>query len=301
MNSIKIFLLLSFLLSFSKLLAFQEKPQVKDIIIDLDSSNEVDDLYALARILLDSNANVTAINATHWQTAHWAVPNTMEISHRLNQQLLSVLDLNCKTNRGGAARMYDWGDRAQHSAAAYDIIAQAGKKTKGDKISIIALGALTNVASALYIDSTISEKIQIYWLGSTYDFKKGIFTYTDFNSVMDIYALQYLLHAQVEMHILPLNVARAMKVNYQRLKLKFEPIPVGRYLIKRWDDHLDPLRKERILWDLALVEAFLHPELAQTLVINMSKDNGGRKINFYTMIDNHLMMDDFEHTILNTK
>ena len=39
--------------------------------------------------------------------------------------LLGHMDLNVKTRRGGAARMYDWGDQAQHSAASYEIIKQA--------------------------------------------------------------------------------------------------------------------------------------------------------------------------------
>ena len=91
----------------------QEKAKV---LMDADTANEVDDLFALSLILMDSSVNVTALNAAHWQTAHWTTTKSMEDSHRLNQMLLGIMGLNVKLNRGGAARMYDWGDRAQHSA-----------------------------------------------------------------------------------------------------------------------------------------------------------------------------------------
>lgn len=281
--------------------AQENKPLSMEIILDSDTGNEVDDIYALARILLDTTVNVSALNATHWQTSHWAIHNTMENSHRLNQQLVAVMDLKLKTNRGGHARMYDWGDRAQHSAAAYGIIERAHGQENAEKLKVIALGALTNVASALTIDPSIVEKIEVFWLGSTYDFEKGIFSQTDFNCVMDNYALQYLLHSNVEMHILPLNVAREMKVSYVELRGKFIDYSLGKYLIRRWDEHLDPLRKERILWDVALVEAFLHPEWTVSTTIRMSKDNGDRNIEFYREIDADLMKQDFETKITDFK
>ncbi len=52
------------------------------VIIDADTGNEVDDLYALSRALIESIWNILALNATHW-----AIPETMENSHRLNQML----------------------------------------------------------------------------------------------------------------------------------------------------------------------------------------------------------------------
>lgn len=100
----------------------------KQVIVDADTGNEVDDLYALVRILIEPTIEVTALNAAHWQTSHWSIPNSMENSHRLNQQLLGEMNLKVKTFRGAAARMYDWGDRAQHSAAAYEIIRQTEEK-----------------------------------------------------------------------------------------------------------------------------------------------------------------------------
>ena len=107
------------LISLTCLMGYTQKQR---IVVDADTGNEVDDLYALVRILLEPSVEVTALNAAHWQTSHWTEPRSMENSHRLNQQLLGEMDMKVKTLRGASARMYDWGDRAQHSAAAYEII-----------------------------------------------------------------------------------------------------------------------------------------------------------------------------------
>lgn len=268
--------------------------QTRQVIVDADTGNEVDDFYALVRILADSTVEVTALNAAHWQTSHWAVDRTMENSHRLNQQLLGEMDLQIRTLRGAPARMYDWGDRAQHSAAAYEIIAQAEQK---DRVTILVLGALTNVASAVFIRPEISEKLEVYWLGTTMDFDTGVLKRNDFNPLMDPFALDYLLDSKVTMNIMPINVAVDMEIDYDELSSKIGNNALGRFLIKRWDDHLDGARQSRVLWDLALTAAFLRPELGKTTVVRTSRDSGNRDIIFYSSIDAKAIYQDF-HKIL---
>ncbi len=116
--------------------------------------------------------------------------------------------------------MYDWGDRAQHSAAAYEIIKQAKAQKEGEKLNVIALGALTNVASAIFIDPSIAKNIKLYWLGTTYDFEKSILRKDDFNCAMDQYALTHLLFSEVEMHIIPVSVASKMTFDYSESREK---------------------------------------------------------------------------------
>ena len=267
----------------------------KHIIVDADTGNEVDDLYALARIFADENLKVTALNAAHWQTSHWAIPNTMENSHRLNQQLLGEMGLDIKTFRGGAQRMYDWGDRAQHSAASYEIIRQA--KTK-DTLTILALGALTNVASAIFIEPGIASKLKVYWLGASMDFETKVLKRTTFNALMDPYALDVLLDSEVDFHILPNNVAAVMSIDFEVMEAQIGNHFLGKYLQKRWRDHLDGGRRSRVLWDLALVAIYLHPEWAQVERIKTSRDNGNRAVTFYRNLDVDAIYQDFYQTLL---
>ena len=190
--------------------------------------------------------------------------------------------------------MYDWGDKAQHSAAAYEIIKQAKAMPAGEKLTVIALGALTNVASAIYIDPSIEPRIRLYWLGTNYDFDAGILNRTDFNSVMDVQALDHMLHSDVEMHVMPHSVAIGMDFSYEETAAHLRgKHPLGDYLVDRWDQHLDGLRKSRWIWDLALVEAMIHPEWAESVTITTSKDNGSKEITYYKAIDAEKMKAEF--------
>ena len=264
------------------------------VIIDADTGNEVDDLYALSRGLIEPSWNILALNATHWQTSHWAIENTMENSHRLNGVILGHLGLDLKTRRGGVARMYDWGDMAQHSAAAYEIIHQARAMPEGKKLTVIALGALTNVGSALFVDPSIADKLSLYWLGTSYDFEEGITSTNDFNCIMDVQALHLILQSNVELHIMPINVAAKLDFTFTETKSQLAGRhELGDFLCDRWVTHLDGLRKNRVIWDVALIEAIVHPEWADTQTIQASKDFGHKTIHYYSDIEADKMKAEF--------
>lgn len=271
--------------------AFSQK---RSVIVDADTGNEVDDLYAVSRILLEPGLDIKSLNATQWQASHWTIPNSMENSYRLNQVIASYIGTNVKLLRGGVDRMYDWGNQAQHSAAAYEIIAQARQHSSNNKLAIVALGALTNVASAIYIAPDIQANIELYWLGGIYNFEDNVLSRTEFNCVMDVQAMDIMLNSQVAMHIMPVNVAKDMVLNYPECQQRLETgHDLGRLLVERWFRHLDPSRSNRIIWDLALVEAFLSPEMATEVTVKTSKESGNREINFYNSINADKMEEKF--------
>jgi inosine-uridine nucleoside N-ribohydrolase len=267
------------------------------IIVDADTGNEVDDPFALVRILLEPEVKVLALNAAQWQASQWAVAQSMENSHRLNQQLLGEMGLSVKTLRGGRERMYDWGDRAQHSAASYGIIEEARQLPQGEKLSILVLGALTNVASAVFIAPDIAPKLKVYWLGTTMDFNTGVLKRNDFNCAMDPFALDFMLESEIEMNIMPVSVAAAMEIDRQTVQEQIGDHPLGQFLMHRWYTHIDGGRKKRVLWDLALVAAFLHPEMATTKTVKTSRDSGNRNITFYDSIHAEAIYQDFYTTL----
>ena len=284
--------------SFSLLLALVSIfgiSQKQKIIVDADTGNEVDDPYALVRVLLEPTLEVTALNAAHWQTSHWSKPRTMENSHRLNQQLLGEMGMEVKTFRGAPARMYDWGDRAQHSAAAYEIIRQA---RESEELTILVLGALTNVASAVFIEPNIALKLKVYWLGTTMDFETKVLKRNDFNPLMDPFALDFLLDSKAQLNIIPVNVAADMKIGFDEMEANIGKHFLGKHLQKRWLDHIDADRRSRTLWDLALVSLFIHPEFGETENITTSRDSGNRPITFYKRIDAAAIYQDFYKTLL---
>ena len=263
----------------------QGQKQVQ-LIIDADTGNEVDDYYALARAFIEPSWDILSLSAAQWESSHWTVPHSMENSHRLNQVLISEMDVPIRTIRGGVDRMFDWGDQAQHSAAAYEIIKRAKEQSEGEQLTVVALGALTNVASAIYIEPEIASKIKLYWLGTTYDFQEDILKKQDFNCIMDQQALEVILMSSVELHIMPVSLAVEMAFSYEETEANLpKGHKVSRLLLDRWFEHLDGGRKERIPWDLALIQAMIFPEWAEQKKIVTSKENGAREVNYYSAIN----------------
>ncbi|UTA48363.1 nucleoside hydrolase [Simiduia sp. 21SJ11W-1] len=267
------------------------------VIVDADTANEVDDLFAVTRAAIAEEWQLTGVTAAQWSASHWSIPNSMEESHRLNQMILAHLQVEVPTFRGGPNRLYDWGDQAQHSAAAYEIIRQAKAMKPGQKLKVLALGSLTNVASALLIEPAISKKLAVYWLGSQYDFETGKHGIDDFNCMMDMQALFKVFNADVELHVMPLNVASALTMNYREVEQALKgKHPLADFLLQRWQSHIDPLKRERVIWDLALVYAVLNPSLVSEQVVTTPALLGQRKVWFYRTIDARAMIDDFIQT-----
>jgi purine nucleosidase len=102
------------------------------------------------------------------------------------------------TYRGATGRLFDWGNKSQTSPANNFIVEQARALPEREKVNVVALGALTNVASALLDAPDIISKVRLYGLGSSYDFEAGTMKNTAFNSVMDIQAIDVILNRPVE-------------------------------------------------------------------------------------------------------
>ena len=47
--------------------------QKPSVIIDADTGNEVDDLFAVSRALIAPEIEIVGLNSTQWQNSHWAV------------------------------------------------------------------------------------------------------------------------------------------------------------------------------------------------------------------------------------
>jgi len=209
------------------------------------------------------------------------------------------MEASVPTLRGGHRRMYDWGNQAVHSAAAHEIIRQAKALPEGEKLHVVVLGALTNLASAIYIDPGIAPRLRVYWLGLIHDFESGKTKRTTFNELMDPQATELLLSTRVEMHIIPSNVSADMVFDYREAEERLKGLhPVCDFLLRRWEDHKDGGRYSRTLWDVALIEALVRPELATEVAITgfdnpdiwMYKeiDASGMREDFYNMLSRRL-------------
>ncbi|MDZ7605780.1 MAG: nucleoside hydrolase [Cyclobacteriaceae bacterium] len=288
------------IISFYPVISQQTKTKV---IIDADTGNEVDDLFAISRALIAPEFEILGLNSAQWQNSHWAEGNTLENSQRINERILSYLHKdNIPHPRGSQARLYDWGqDVAQHSAAAYHIINTAKSIPDNEKLTVIALGALTNVASALLIAPEIAPRMKLYCLGTSYNFDDKYWKKTDFNCLMDPHAINVVLdNKELEVHIVPVNIAVDMKMDRETLVKNFKGKDDLRgFLYDRWMNHMDGGYHERIIWDLSVVYMVLNPKWVRVDEIQTPPENTRRKIYVAKSIEGQKMTKDFFESMTN--
>lgn len=150
------------------------KPTGKiDVVLDTDTCNEVDDQFALAYLLclaegVDAKINIRALCAAPFHNAKSENPEDgMEKSF---QEIHRILELMGKQKyaklvyKGSRNWMRDEKTPVP-SEAAEKLAALAMEYTPERPLYVAAIGAITNVASALLLKPEITDRIVIVWLG----------------------------------------------------------------------------------------------------------------------------------------
>jgi purine nucleosidase len=299
---------LLFMLLFS--LAVQGFAQKQKVWIDADTGNETDDIYALARVLVEPSVDVVGISSAHfnnadlisfekWNQYQTKNINTVRISQDLNEALLKAMNKQSIPHPIGADRQVGraWGGHTPRSSpAATQLIAAAKGLSGTETLSVLCLGALTNVASAILIDTSIAKKIVVYLLGASY--QNGVWNKNEFNIRNDLNAFDYLLdNASVNLVIMPVSTARPYRFFRDSLYSMLDSaVPVEAMMKERWAK-TNPQDSERTLWDLALAEAFLNPQLAVSSKVLTPPENTQRLIDVYERINEGQMKIDFFSSI----
>lgn len=136
------------------------------MVLDTDTYNEIDDQFAVVHALLSpEKLKVEALYAAPFFNRRSTGPdNGMELSY---EEILRLLDrLNAPARnmafRGSPGFLQDY-EHPYASAAVDDLIQRAMKSE--EPLYVVAIGALTNIASAILIEPKIIEKIVVVWLG----------------------------------------------------------------------------------------------------------------------------------------
>lgn len=137
-----------------------------DVVLDTDAYNEIDDQFAIAYMLAsDYKLNVKAVYAAPFFNEKSSGPEDgMEKSYDEILKLLDLCDRKVDVFKGSRGYLTDE-KTPQESAAARDLADRAKKYSPENPLYVVAIGAITNVASALLMDSDIRENIVVVWLG----------------------------------------------------------------------------------------------------------------------------------------
>lgn len=282
--------------------------QKQKVWLDADTGNEMDDLYAIVRLVKDTSIDLLGLSSAHFNNADLLVfekwngyaaktLNTVAESQRLNELILNALTKSYIAHPVGADRQIGraWGQQdARPSPASAAIINAVKNLPPQEKLDILTLGALTNVATAIMLAPEIVTRIRCFSLGAKYNVKTKVWDKSEFNIRNDLNAFDFLLNLRdFDFVIMPLQTAFPLQFNreqtYQRLN---ESIPAEKILEDRWKEQ-NPQDTTRIMWDLALVEAYLQPGFSKIATAYTPPENKKRKIKIFTLIDKEKLYEDF--------
>jgi len=140
-----------------------------DVILDTDAYNEIDDQYAIAYLLTyGDRLHIKGICAAPFLNEKASsVADGMEKSFYEIHKVLRLAkreELIGDTYRGSEVFLPDEKTPVVSDAARF-MAEQAEQYTSENPLYIIALGAITNVASALLMNPNMKENTVIVWLG----------------------------------------------------------------------------------------------------------------------------------------
>ena len=253
-------------------LALLEPPASKvRFVLDTDTYNEIDDQFALAYALLSPEKLETeAIYAAPFHNNRSSGPGDgMEKSY---EEILRVLD-RMGVEADGLAHRGSTGylggrDEPEQSDAARDLIERA-MRGGGEPLYVAAIGAITNVASAILIEPRIIERIVVIWLGGQPQHWSGV--QGEFNLRQDIRAGQVVFDSGVPLVRMPchgvtshLTTTLAEMERYVRGRG-----PVGDYLYEIFRDYCShDVATSKVIWDIAAIAWLIDPDWVPTELVH---------------------------------
>lgn len=271
------------------------------IIIDADTANEVDDLYAIVRAIKEPNFNVLGITSAQFHTSPLATENTVQESQDINEKILQLMGNNTIPLPLGSKVPITNSTEPASSPASNFIVKMAHKLPVGEKLNVVILGSSTNVASAILEDPTIIEKLKVHYLGFWHTMETNTYNKKEFNTGNDPKAVEILLNTEgLDLSIMTATTSQHLVFTKTEVDAHLKNKGgIADYLINRWETYErwwtkdDPEKKSWVMWDVAIIEALAHPELSKTERFLTPAENTQRLINIHTEIDVDLMKADF--------
>jgi inosine-uridine nucleoside N-ribohydrolase len=240
------------------------------MVLDTDTYNEIDDQFALVHALLSpEQLDVQAVYAAPFHNKRSTGPaDGMEKSYEEILRLLDRLDVSPGgfALRGSAGFLSDWNHPCR-SEAALDLIERA--MTGNDEpLYVVAIGAITNVASAILIEPVIAERIVIVWLGG----HARHWPHTqEFNLRQDIQAARFVFDCGVALVRIPcLGVASHLLTTLPEVERYVQGRgAIGDYLAETYRSYRsDQYARSKVIWDVAAVAYLLNAGWVETDLVH---------------------------------
>ena len=246
-----------------KILEDLRSPSKKNLILDTDTYNEIDDQFAIAYAMLSDNINLLALTAAPFEN-HRAEDAAlgMELSYQEMIKIRDFVDPEGKMNipcyRGSTDYMPNIITPVRSEAA--ENIVRIVKETDGI-VYVAAIGAFTNVASALLLDPSIMKKMVVILVGA------NSFAHVDcneFNLAQNRSAARTIFECGVPVIVLP-AMGGTEKITTTNAELQFylkgKAGKLGDYLCEIMNEEEGVPEEDggvcktmtRVIWDIAAI------------------------------------------------
>ena len=295
--------------------------------MDTDANNEIDDQHAIAYMLLSGDVFLVeglTVNRTN-------NGGDIEAQALEAERVVGLCNMHpaLTVTRGASSSFGEIVSRIDKprfdGSDAVNLIIQRAEAYDGQKLVLLAIGKLTNVALALKKRPDIVDKVKLVWLGSNYP-KPG-----EYNLEADPESLNFVLDCAVEFELAVVRYGAqsgtsAVRVTLEDVAARLRgqgpttksPI-TGRHggnfthfgdysinLLSNVDLYYDP--PSRALYDMAATAILKNPDWAEARTIPApTLENGiwrerpdnSRKVVIRENFNHKMIVDDFYRTICN--
>lgn len=235
-----------------------------DVVLDTDAYNEIDDQFAIAYLLKSKEKlNSKAIYAAPFFNINSESPKDgMEKSYDEILKILSLMNEKCEVFKGSENYLKNETESVV-SPAAEDLAKRAEAYSAQNPLYVVAIGAITNVASAILLNPAVAENCVLVWLGGHalhyHDTK-------EFNMYQDVAAARVVAKSGIPFVQLPcMGVVNSFTVS--KLELEFwlkGKNAVSDYLAQNTINEVDKYVKgtawTRVIWDVTAIAWLLNDD-----------------------------------------
>ena len=235
-----------------------------DAILDTDAFNEIDDQFAITYFVKSKEKiNVKAICAAPFDNIYSeGAADGMERSYNETKKLLSLMNEQVDVYRGSDRFLPD--EKTPVISDAAKMMAElANNYSCENPLYIVAIGAITNVASALLLNPDMKDRTVVVWLGGNgYHYHIT----EEFNMKQDIAAARVVMDCGVPFVQLPaMGVVDKFMISKPELEYWLKgKNPVADYLstitISEAEKYASGTPWTRPIWDVTAVAWLLNED-----------------------------------------
>ncbi len=242
-------------------------------VLDTDTYNEIDDQFALVQMILSPERfDLQAIYAAPFFNERASSPGDgMEHSY---QEILRLLERLSVSPEGlvyrGVTEYVGDGKVARPAAAVDDLISRARQGSPDDPLYVVAIAAISNVASAILKAPDIINKVVVVWLGgNSLEWPHQ----SEFNLRQDVGGGQVLYDSGVPLVVVPcMGAVSHLHTTVPEIERYVEPFgAIGKFLAARFKEYEvegEHAGWSKEIWDMAPVGWLLNDTWAPSVLVS---------------------------------